>query len=47
MTMDQKVADLKETNFTLDNDNSEWLKFCSSMYRATESNEETEKPLLS
>ena len=41
-----KAADLKVTNFTLDN-NSEWLKLCSSTYRANESNEETEKPLLS
>ena len=43
-----KAADLDETNFTLNSDSSEWLKFCSSTYSATEwATEETDKPLLS
>ena len=40
-------ADLKENNIKKNNENSEWLNFCKSTYRATETSEETDKPLLS
>ena len=41
------AADLKESTFTLDNENSEWLKFCNYTYTASDTNEETDTPLLS
>ena len=40
------TTDLKESNFTLDNENSEWLRFCKCTYEANETHEETDKPLL-
>ena len=33
-------------HFTLNNENSEWLKFCKFTFKANETNGETDKPLL-
>ena len=38
------ITDLKENHFKLDNENSEWIKFCKFTYEAQE---EADKPLLS
>ena len=39
------TTELKANNFTLGNENSEWLKFCKFTYEANET-QETDKPLL-
>ena len=41
------AADLKENNFKLNHENSEWIKFSNLTYRCTETSEEADKPLLS
>ena len=42
------VKELKEDHFLLNNDNTEWKKFCDSTYKINDSerHEETEQPLL-
>ena len=45
-TQNLSPTDLKENNFTLDDENVEWIKVCKCTYKASETREDTDKPLI-